>query len=65
MNSGGITILGLGPGNPGHLTRAVWEILQSCDELIVRTRQHPVIPTLPAHITVLSFDHLYEESRFF
>ncbi|HSQ26102.1 MAG TPA: nucleoside triphosphate pyrophosphohydrolase [Anaerolineales bacterium] len=65
MSSGGITILGLGPGNPGQLTRDAWEILQTCDELYVRTRQHPVILALPAHINVLSFDHLYEEGDSF
>lgn len=65
MNPGGITILGLGPGNLGQLTCNAWEILQNCDELYVRTRQHPIIMALPSHITVLSFDQLYEEGDSF
>lgn len=55
-----ITLLGLGPGDPGLLTRQVWDVLQSVSEIYLRTRQHPTVSSLPPHLTLHSFDHLYE-----
>ena len=55
-----ITILGLGPGNPDHLTREVWDLLAQADEVYLRTVRHPVVASLPAHLTLHSFDSLYE-----
>ena len=37
----GITILGLGPGAPGQLTRQAWEWLNQIDVIYLRTNQHP------------------------
>ncbi|MFZ2488723.1 MAG: MazG family protein [Anaerolineae bacterium] len=54
-----ITIVGLGPGDPGLLTRAAWELLVSLDELVVRTNRHPTLAALPASLQIVSFDALY------
>ncbi|MFH2039611.1 MAG: nucleoside triphosphate pyrophosphohydrolase [Chloroflexota bacterium] len=61
----GITILGLGPGNPFHLTREAWEIINHADEIWLRTRQHPTIAAFPATLHLESFDDLYEISDSF
>ena len=61
----GITLLGLGPGDPAQLTRAAWEVLGSVDEIWLRTRQHPTVAGLPASVKVHSFDDLYDTSDSF
>jgi len=61
----GITILGLGPGNPELLTREAWQLLESVVEIYARTLQHPVLSKLPVHIDIYSFDDLYENSATF
>jgi tetrapyrrole methylase family protein/MazG family protein len=61
MSATGVTLLGLGPGDPQLLTRQAWAVLENCSEVFLRTRQHPVVAGLPEHIQVFSFDHLYEE----
>jgi tetrapyrrole methylase family protein/MazG family protein len=55
-----ITILGLGPGNPAHLTKQAWDLLSEADEVHLRTARHPTVAALPAHLTFHSFDDLYE-----
>ena len=55
-----ITILGLGPGNPAHLTRQAWDVLAQASELYLRTTRHPTVDALPAHLALHSFDELYE-----
>lgn len=59
MTFAGITIVGLGPGDPGLLTHQAWEILNACTELYVRTSLHPVVQALPPRVVVTSFDHLF------
>src|SRR5574341_765818 len=61
----GITLLGLGPGDPGQLTREAWEVLSSADEVYLRTRQHPTVLGLPSTIKIHSFDDLYEDGESF
>ncbi len=56
----GITIVGLGPGNPNMLTRQAWELLNSAQEIYLRTRMHPSVMGFPEGLRVFSFDHLYE-----
>jgi len=56
---GGITLLGLGPGDPALLTRQAWELLNSIDKIYLRTRQHPVVAGFPPGLSALSFDDLY------
>ncbi len=57
-----ITIVGLGPGDPRHLTREAWEVLSAADELWLRTVRHPTVAGLPGHLALHSFDALYESS---
>ncbi len=43
----GVTLLGLGPGSPGALTREAWEWLEKLDTLYLRTMSHPTVANLP------------------
>lgn len=61
----GITLLGLGPGNPDQLTREAWDVLSSADEVWLRTRQHPTVNALPPSVNLHSFDELYENGESF
>lgn len=61
----GITLLGLGPGDPALLTRAAWEILSTIGEIWLRTEQHPTVRALPASLEINSFDRLYEKGDSF
>ncbi len=61
----GITLLGLGPGNPDQLTREAWDVLSSADEIWLRTRQHPTVNALPSSVNLHSFDELYENGETF
>ncbi len=61
----GITLVGLGPGHPRHLTLEAWEVLRQADEVYVRTRQHPTVEALPVTVRVEAFDHVYEEAETF
>ncbi len=54
-------ILGLGPGDPGSITREAWRILEQTDEAYLRTNQHPVFPHLPKGLKTFAFDDLYDE----
>jgi tetrapyrrole methylase family protein/MazG family protein len=58
-------MIGLGPGNPAHLTRAAWERLSSAEEVWLRTRQHPTVAGLPESLRLYSFDDLYENGESF
>jgi len=61
----GITLLGLGPGDPAKLTRAAWDVLGSADEIWLRTKQHPTVASLPVSLKLRSFDDLYDGSDSF
>ena len=61
----GITLLGLGPGNPDQLTREAWGVLSSADEVWLRTRQHPTVSVLSKTVSLHSFDDLYENGETF
>jgi tetrapyrrole methylase family protein / MazG family protein len=60
-----ITIVGLGPGDPRLLTREAWEVLEAAEEVWLRTERHPAVAGLPSHLTLHSFDALYEEAEDF
>ena len=62
---GTITIVGLGPGDPRHLTREAWEALEAAEEIWLRTEHHPTVAGLPPHLTLHSFDYLYKEAKDF
>jgi len=61
----GITIVGLGPGNPKQLTLEAQQVLQETEEIYVRTRRHPTVAFLPTGPRLCFFDHLYEEKETF
>ncbi len=61
----GITLLGLGPGDPALLTRAAWDVLSSAGEVWLRTNQHPTVLGLPDSLKVNSFDDLYQAGETF
>lgn len=61
----GITLLGLGPGNPSQLTRQAWDWLAQCGEVWLRTAQHPTVTSFPPGLKIHSFDVLYEQSERF
>jgi len=56
-----ITIVGLGPGDPGLLTREAWRVLEASEEIYLRTGHHPVVDHLPRELSINTFDYLYEE----
>jgi len=58
----GITLLGLGPGDPGLLTRQAWEVITEIPEIYIRTRLHPTLSHFPPDLRIHSFDYLYEDS---
>ncbi len=51
-----IVVVGLGPGDPQHLTREAWEVLAEARVLYLRTGQHPVVAHLPAHLELRPLD---------
>ena len=55
-----IHIIGLGPGDPGLITRRAWELITQAPAIWVRTREHPAIPDIARHTTIHSYDALYE-----
>jgi tetrapyrrole methylase family protein/MazG family protein len=61
----GITLLGLGPGDPAKLTRQAWDVIASAGEIWLRTRQHPAVAGLPPALEIHSFDALYEKGESF
>ncbi len=60
-----ITIIGLGPGDPRHLTREAWELLSAAEEVWLRTAHHPTVAGLPDRVTIHAFDALYESAADF
>ena len=61
----GITLLGLGPGDPTLMTVQARDLLAELDEITLRTRQHPTVAGFPEGLVVHSFDHLYQEEEDF
>ena len=63
--SQGIIVVGLGPGDAGHLTVEATQVLSEASEIYLRTRRHPTVVSLPTHLALHSFDHFYEEAESF
>jgi tetrapyrrole methylase family protein/MazG family protein len=61
----GITILGLGPGDPKLLTTEAYNVLEEASEIYLRTAQHPTVPALPGNLDVHAFDKVYETHEAF
>jgi len=55
-----ITIVGLGPGDPGLLTIRARDALMSGGPVWLRTARHPGISALAGVTVADTFDHLYE-----
>jgi tetrapyrrole methylase family protein/MazG family protein len=63
---GKITVVGLGPGDPGMITPAVWEALRGGACVRLRTGVHPVVQWLGNQgIDFTTYDHIYRESEDF
>lgn len=62
MKSPGVTIVGLGPGDIQSLTFEAWSVLMESEEVYLRTSQHPVVPSLPRHLRIHSFDDVYVQA---
>lgn len=56
-----LTIVGLGPGDVGDVTRRVWQLLESAPTVILRTERHPCVPELPNREKYIVCDDLYEK----
>ena len=61
----GITIVGLGPGDPKQLTLEAQQVLREAREVYLRTCHHPTVASLPPGPSFQHFDHLYEEKEAF
>lgn len=57
-----ITIVGLGPGDAGLITRQAWHLLSASDVVYLRTARHPAVNGLPDHLQLHSFDDVYQEA---
>ena len=55
-----ITIIGLGPGAPCHVTKEASRALRLSSSLFVRTTKHPSVKSLLRNKTYKSFDSYYE-----
>ncbi|MCR5756887.1 MAG: tetrapyrrole methylase [Selenomonas sp.] len=61
-----ITVVGLGPGHAGLITRESWALMEQAAHLILRTRIHPTVAALDeAGITYTTYDGFYEEAADF
>lgn len=60
-----VTIVGLGPGDPSHLTNAARDALASAPHVVVRTRHHPVIASVDPSGRFESCDDLYGSGQSF
>ena len=60
-----ITIVGLGPGDAGLITRQAWHLLSAAEAVTLRTRRHPAVAGLPAHLQLHSFDDIYDTAEDF
>ncbi len=60
-----IHIIGLGPGDPGLITRKTWSLITNARDVWVRTREHPAVEAITHETRVHSYDHLYESHEDF
>jgi tetrapyrrole methylase family protein / MazG family protein len=61
-DGGTLTIVGLGPGSAGDITRRAWDALASARQVILRTREHPCVPELPGVEHYQFCDDVYEST---
>jgi tetrapyrrole methylase family protein/MazG family protein len=61
-----ITVLGLGPGHAGLITRESWTMMEKAEHLILRTKIHPTVAALDeAGLQYTTYDGYYEEAADF
>lgn len=61
-----ITVVGLGPGRAGLITRESWELMEKAERLVLRTRIHPTVEALEtAGMVFLTYDGFYDEAADF
>ena len=61
-----ITVVGLGPGHAGLITRESWALMEQAKHLILRTKIHPTVAALDeAGIRYTTYDGFYEEAADF
>ena len=60
-----IHIVGLGPGDPGHMTVETRELLRTGAPVILRTRRHPTIDALDGDGAWTDCDDLYQSGAAF
>ncbi len=61
-----ITVISLGPGDPGLLNEKTLQALNGNGTLILRTAKHPLVPWLAENQIVFeSLDHFYDEAEDF
>ena len=59
-----ILVVGLGPGNAAQITVEAWEaIVEPGARVFVRTARHPTLEGLPPHVSLTTFDHVYEATK--
>ena len=58
-----LTVVGLGPGDAGLITRETWARIEAAEHVILRTRIHPTVEGLDAAgISYETYDAFYEEA---
>lgn len=63
---GSIQIVGLGPGNKGHISLETIRVMKSAHKVILRTEIHPTVALLKEeNINYECCDHFYEENKDF
>lgn len=61
-----ITVVGLGPGRAGLITRESWEFMEKAERLVLRTRIHPTVEALEnAGMDFSTYDGFYDEAKDF
>ncbi|SDG35631.1 tetrapyrrole methylase family protein / MazG family protein [Selenomonas sp. WCT3] len=61
-----ITVVGLGPGRAGLITRESWELMEKAEHLVLRTRIHPTVEALEAAgLSFSTYDGFYDEAKDF
>jgi tetrapyrrole methylase family protein/MazG family protein len=64
--AGKVTVVGLGPGEPGLLTLGALEALEKADSVLVRTAKHPTVACLGEKgIKYEALDRFYEDAENF
>lgn len=58
-----LTLLGMGSGDPRAVTEEARAHLETVQHVVVATVAHPIVRLLPPHITVESFDELYDRTE--